>query len=220
MNPGSPPGTPAGQPFTEPAPRLVWLVRRKVLDPELGALLGLLVDGGLSLVVAGPPDTEVARTGVLAALLQAAPTAADRPPLDLAGLGADVRALLRSASLGATFAGWLEAGSLEQVVERLRDSGAGEDEVSYLGVVVVLDGQGRVGSAHYVRPVALDGHGHVQRLGPAVLAARDATSGRLEHFAWGVMPELADRLRLPARDLEDEVEKHRAVLGHLAGLHG
>jgi len=79
---------------------------------------------------------------------------------------------------------------------------------------VILDGSGQVIAAHHVRPLALDGQGHVQRLGPAVLAARDARTGQLEHFAWGVMPELAARISTKAGDLEAEVGRRRDALGH------
>ena len=55
--------------------------------------------------------------------------------------------------------------------------GADDDELSRLGVVLILrrvgDGRRRVVAAHYVRPTARDEHGHVQRLGPAVLATWD-----------------------------------------------
>ena len=59
------------------------------------------------------------------------------------------------------------------------------------GVVLILDGAGRVVAAHLQRPPLRDGAGHVQRLGPAVLATWDDRLDGWEHFAWGVMPELA-----------------------------
>jgi hypothetical protein len=96
-------------------------------------------------------------------------------------------------------------------------SAAGDDELSYLGVVVIFGADARVAAAHHVRPLALDGHGHVQRLGPAVLAARDQRSGQLEHFAWGVMPELAARVSTKAGDLEAEVGRRRDALSHAVG---
>ncbi len=71
---------------------------------------------------------------------------------------------------------------------------------------MVLAPDGLVASVHWVRPLARDTHGHVQRLGPAVLAARDPRTGRLEHFAWGVMPELAIRLGRKAGDLEADAQ--------------
>ncbi len=139
-------------------------------------------------------------------------------PVDLDHFGEGSQALLRAASLGVGFAATIEAASLEDVFERLRAAAdLSDDELSYLGVVIVLDGAGRVAVAHHVRPLALDGHGHVQRLGPAVLAARDAASGRLEHFSWAVMPELASRIRWKAGDLEAEVDRRHETLSHAAG---
>lgn len=178
-----------------------------VLDAELAALVSLLVEHGLSLVVASP------RLGQEVADVAAAldPT---RVAVDLDALGGGVRALVRAASLGSGFAGTIEASSLETVYERLRAaSGLSDDELSYLGVVLILDGSGRVVAAHHVRPVALDGQGHVQRLGPAVLAARDPASGLLEHFAWGVLPELASRIGWKAGDLEAEIANRGEQLG-------
>ena len=138
-----------------------------------------------------------------------------RVPVDLDALGDGTLALLRAASLGAGFAATIRAESLEEVRDRLRIvARAGDDELSYLGVVVVLDVSGQVVAAHHVRPLALDGQGHLQRLGPAVLAARDARSAQLEHFAWGVMSELAARISTTVGDLEAEVDARRDALRH------
>ncbi|MEX1173941.1 MAG: hypothetical protein WEG56_15205, partial [Chloroflexota bacterium] len=73
----------------------------------------------------------------------------------------------------------------------------------------------RVLAAHYVRPTARDEHGHVQRLGPAVLATWDPGTDRFEHFAWGVTPELAVRVGKRAGDFEVEVERRREYLRDL-----
>ena len=67
-------------------------------------------------------------------------------------------------------------------------------------------------AAHYARPVARDEHGHSQRLPPAVLAAHDQGADRLEHFAWGVIPELAIRLGRRAGDLEADQARRATVL--------
>jgi len=114
---------------------------------------------------------------------------------------------------------------LEDVHEQLRspDIGLTEDELSYLGLVLIVrpergpDGQvqRRVVAAHYARPVSRDEHGHVQRLPLAVIAVRDAGADRLEHFAWGVMPELAIRLGRKAGDLEGEQAERSALLARL-----
>jgi hypothetical protein len=90
-----------------------------------------------------------------------------------------------------------------------------DDELSRLGVVVVLaESTGsvpRIAAAHFVRPVARDMLGHVQRLGPAVLATSER-DGRFEHFAWGVTPELALRTGRRAGDFEIEQERRRDEL--------
>ena len=73
---------------------------------------------------------------------------------------------------------------LADVLAVLRGQGLTDDEISFLGAVLVLevDGEpgggtggppGRVVAAHRLRPVARDAGGHVQRLGPAVLAIWD-----------------------------------------------
>lgn len=192
--------------------RLVDPLRSGQLDAELAALVTLLAEQGVSLVVAAPAASRLAGTRLLAAL------DAKRTPVDLDHFGDGSRALLRAASLGVGFAATITAASLEETFTRLRDAAdLSDDELSYLGVVVILDDDGRVTAAHHVRPIALDGHGHVQRMGPAVLAARDATSGRLEHFAWGVIPELASRIRWKPGDLELEVDRRCDVLGHAVG---
>ena len=70
----------------------------------------------------------------------------------------------------------------------------------------------RVVAAHYVRPIARDEHGHVQRLGPAVLATWDAGTDRFEQFGWGVNPELARRVGRRAGDFELEVDRRAGLL--------
>lgn len=189
--------------------RIAGLIRRRILDAELAALVEILAGYRLPLVVAAPASARGTASDLLAAV------DAGRIPVDLDALGDGALALLRAASLGAGFASTIQAGSLEEVRDRLKlVSGAGEDELSYLGVVVILDEKGQVVAAHHVRPLALDGQGHVQRLGPAVLAARDARSGQLEHFAWGVMPELAARVSMKSGDLEAEIDGRRDGLRH------
>jgi hypothetical protein len=73
----------------------------------------------------------------------------------------------------------------------------------------------RVAAAHYVRPVVRDQHGHLQRLGPAVLATWDDAADAFEHFGWGITPELARRVGRRAGDFEIEVDRRRE---HLEGL--
>jgi hypothetical protein len=63
---------------------IITLLRGRTLDPELGALLWLLLDGGVSLVVVGHGDgaeSRAARTTVLEALLDLVPSTRRRLPL-------------------------------------------------------------------------------------------------------------------------------------------
>jgi hypothetical protein len=84
------------------------------------------------------------------------------------------------------------------------------------GAIVILDAHGRVAAAHLLRPPLRDGAGHVRPQGPAVLAARLDAEDRLEHFAWGVMPELAASLDLKAGDVEADIANRAALLDGLA----
>ena len=140
--------------------------------------------------------------------------------------GLAARTLVRAASIGYGIGATLHADRLEDVhaLLRRRPVGLTDDELSYLGLILVVraeldsdrDVRRRVGAAHYARPVGRDEHGHTQRLPPAILAARDERTDRLEHFAWGVMPELAIRLGRKAGDLERDQAERAAVLDRLA----
>jgi hypothetical protein len=135
------------------------------------------------------------------------------------------RTLVRAASIGYGIAATLHADRLEDVHSLLRgrEVGLTDDELTYLGLVLIVratrgpDGhvRRRVVSAHYARPVGRDEHGHTQRLPPAILAARDEAADRLDHFAWGVMPELAIRLGRKAGDLEREQAERATLLRRL-----
>jgi hypothetical protein len=124
-------------------------------------------------------------------------------------------------SIGYGLAATIHADSLEDVFGALRRPPVGlvDDELSRLGVVLVLrldaTGTRRVVAAHYVRPTARDEHGHVQRLGPAVLSTWNVGEARFEHFGWGVTPELALRVGRKAGDFEAEVDRRRAFLDGL-----
>jgi type IV secretory pathway ATPase VirB11/archaellum biosynthesis ATPase len=109
--------------------------------------------------------------------------AGDLAPDELGATWAGVvRIAVRAVSLGYGLAGTIAAPSLEAVLARLREAPTRltEDELSRLGLVVIVEAQPdaperlpRVAAAHYLRPVARDMHGHVQKLGPAVLATWD-----------------------------------------------
>jgi hypothetical protein len=136
--------------------------------------------------------------------------------------GAEARLAIRAASIGYGLAATIHADSLDDVFDALRRAPVAldDDELSRLGVVVVLRrvdaDRRRVVAAHYIRPTARDGHGHVQRLGPAVLATWDASTDTFEHFGWGITPELAVRLGVHAGDLEHDIDRRRAYLAGLA----
>ena len=136
--------------------------------------------------------------------------------------GAEARVAIRAASIGYGLAATIHADALEEVLDALRRPpvGADADEVARLGLVLILrrlaDGRRRVAAAHYVRPTARDEHGHVQRLGPAVLTTWDANHDRFEHFGWGIIPELAARIGWHAGDFEVEVDRRRDYLAGLA----
>jgi hypothetical protein len=136
--------------------------------------------------------------------------------------GAEARIAIRAASIGYGLAATIHADALDEVFDALGRPPVelSEDELSRLGTVVILrrvgEGLRRVVAAHYVRPTARDEHGHVQRLGPAVLATWDPTHDRFEHFGWGVTPELALRVGRRAGDFELEVDRRRDYLAGLA----
>ncbi|HET7472028.1 MAG TPA: hypothetical protein VFJ71_02785 [Candidatus Limnocylindrales bacterium] len=148
------------------------------------------------------------------------------PHLPIYTWGRAARTLVRAASLGYGIGATIHADRLEEVHDELRSPEVGltDDELSYLGLVLIIrpepDTEGRlrrrVVAAHYARPVGRDEHGHVQRLPPAVLAVRDEGTDRLEHFAWGVMPELAVRLGRRSGELEADAARRAELLGSLA----
>jgi type IV secretory pathway ATPase VirB11/archaellum biosynthesis ATPase len=132
--------------------------------------------------------------------------------------GGVVRIAVRAISVGYGLAATIDADGLDAVIDRLRAAPfrLTDDEISRLGVVVVLgaadDGGPRIVATHYIRPVARDMHGHVQRLGPAVLGTYDEGSARFEHFGWGITPELALRVGRRPGDLELEQERRATEL--------
>jgi hypothetical protein len=139
--------------------------------------------------------------------------------------GPAARTLVRAASIGYGIGATIHADRLEDVHEALRSPAVGltDDELSYLGLVFVVRPERgpnghvrrRVVAAHYARPVGRDEHGHVQRLQPAVVAARDERTDRLEHFAWGVLPEIGIRLGREPGELEREQERRIGLLDTL-----
>jgi hypothetical protein len=131
------------------------------------------------------------------------------------------KALARGADLIAS----IEAATLEDVMRRLRrwDLGLTDDELSFIGVVLIVARVSaggartlRVTAAHYVRPLARDLGGHVQRSAPAVLATWDPATDGFEDFSWGIVAELAGRAGLRPGDLEPETERRGSFLLGLA----
>ena len=202
-------------PDAEPgSPTLAGLVTRGILDAELAALVWLLVEGGVPLVVGGMDEatrSEVARAvlGVDVARPSVLLDVEARPPTleELAAL------LLGGTAVGLSVAGTDLAG----IIARLEaaPSHLPDDAVRRLGTVLVLSSRPpgpRVVAAHYLRPTERDGGGHLQRRPPAVLATWDAEKDLFEHFAWGVTPELGDRVGRAQADLEDRQRERAALL--------
>jgi len=195
------------------------LLDHGVLDARALALVWLLSDGGVPLVVAGPAAAEK-RRALAVALLSLDPA---RPwvilDVDADGDAIDAErlaALLRGGSaLGLT----VGADDLEAAIERLVALGLPEDGVRRLGVVVVAaeaPGGLRCAVVHYLRPTERDAQRHVQRRPPAVLAAWDEREDTFEDYAWGITPELADRVGRSQADLEERRADRARFLASLA----
>jgi hypothetical protein len=194
------------------------LLRDGFLDPELAALLWLLVEGGVPLVVAGTGEG-AERAELAATLLSLDPTRewvvldAEADPLTTDRLAALLRGGIGMGVL-------VHATSLEGVLERLGRAGLPEDAVRRLGVVAIIVAAAagpRCGVVHYLRPTERDGQGHVQRRPPAVLATWDPVEQSYEHFAWGITPELADRVERSQADFEGRQRERAAFLAAAAG---
>jgi hypothetical protein len=185
--------------FPDPPTSIVgWLVAG-TMDAPLAALLWQLAEGGVPVTVAGPAVS--GRRALLDALLELR-SSAPLPP----------RSRLPAV---------IEADSLAAVNDRLAAPpyAASHDELRALGVVLILGraatGLPRIMAAHYVRPLERDGHGHVQRRPPAVLATWDPASGGFDDYAWGIMPELATRVAVEPGAFEAERGRRAAYLDGL-----
>ena len=218
------------------APSLARLVATGVLDAELAALVWLLVEDGIPVLVVGMEavardellDALVAAMPGTRRPDRAAPVGEGRLVRVAGTLATSTPPGMLRTSLGQTtgrsgLAATIEGTDLAEALAVLRRQGISDDEASFLGTVLVLrpvadrptaepdavmSGRDqRVVAAHYLRPVARDTGGHVQRLGPAVLATWDADRGAYDHFGWGIYPELAARTGRRAGDLE---AAHRA----------
>ena len=185
------------------------------LDARTTALLWLLFDGGVPLIVAGPADTE-SRAAVAAGLLSVDP-ARRWVVLDSAEEGITPERLAALLRGGAGVGINVPAHDLEGVLESLAAGGLPEDAVRRLGVVAIVDDTPmgpRCSVVHYLRPTERDAQGHLQRRPPAVLAAWDERGDTFEDYAWGITPELADRVDRSQADLEErQADRARFLLG-------
>lgn len=190
------------------------------MDAELAALLWLLVEDGVPLIVTGEADTAI-RAQVAGAVLDVAP---DRPwvVIDAGRERPDADTLGATLRGGVTPAIILQAPSLRAAMDLLSapPDGLPDDAVRRLGAVLVVDASAgarvRVVAAHYLRPIERDGQGHIQRRPPAVLATWDPATDLFEHFAWGITPELADRVDRSQADLEQRQAARAVSLARLA----
>lgn len=191
------------------------LLRDGTLDARTAALLWLLNDGGVPLLVAGPASVE-SRRDLAGALLSLDPARrwvvidADEEPITTERLAALLRG---GAGVGITLA----ADDLEGVLDRLVGGGLPEDAARRLGVVAIAEDAGpglRCAVVHYLRPTERDAQGHLQRRPPAVLAAWDERGDSFEDYAWGITPELADRVDRAQADLEErQADRARLLAG-------
>ena len=129
--------------------------------------------------------------------------------------GARARIVVRALALGYGLLATMAGDGLEDALNTLQAPvvGTNADERSRLGVVLAVSDRAaasRVTAAHYLRPVALDTQGHVQRPAPAILATWNPGAGRWDHFAWGVLADIAGRLGTATTELERE-QAHRAA---------
>jgi hypothetical protein len=131
--------------------------------------------------------------------------------------GPRARIVVRAVALGYGLLATVTGSGLDDAFDALAapDVGTDDGERSRLGTVLVLGTAGdarRVVAAHYVRPVALDPHGHVHRLPPAVLATWNPARGAWDHFAWGVLAELGDRTGRAPLEVEREQLRRASAL--------
>ncbi len=185
-------------------------IRVGILDAELAALASIMIEGGLPLVVAAGSDAQASGWdgGAVRGALGRSLLACARPPAAGARTAAPVS---------------VDAGSLEAVLARMPvlSLDAADELGARVAIVVVVavdapDDRWRVTAAHLLRPPLRDGHGHLQRQGPAVLATWDPNLRRFEHFAWAVLPELAALIERRAGDLESEIAARTELLAGLA----
>ena len=223
---------------------------RGFLDAPLAALAWLLAERGVPVLAAGAALESAAEVlDALAGALPATPRPGPAPAATTEAAAVEAARMVRVAGtltrdtpsgvlraaladLGGTggLAVLVDAPELEGVLQVLARQGLSDDEASFLGVVLVVEGRDeaegrpRVTVAHYLRPLVRDAGGHPRRQRPAVLAAWDPDGDRWEDFSWGIGPDLAERCRMRAGDFEVERRRRAALLADLAapgaGSHG
>jgi hypothetical protein len=194
---------------TAPPRAITGWIRMGTLDAQLAALASIMIESGLPLVVAARSDEDAGgwsgreARDALGTILRTCAL----PPVDRAKTAAPVS---------------VDAGTLEAVLARmpLLSLEAADETGARVALVVVLGSDERsdawrVLAAHLLRPPLRDGHGHLQRQGPAVLSTWDPNLQRFEHFWWAVLAELAVLIDRRAGDLDAAIGD-RADL--LAGL--
>jgi hypothetical protein len=207
-NPGQPGSAPVGTlPRTVMPLAITGWIRGGTLDAPLAGLVSIMVEHGLPLVAAARNDARAAGwTG-----------SEVRDALGRTLLGS---ALPPATRIRTSAPVTVDAGSLEAVLARmpLLSLESADDAGARVAIVLVLgtdEGTWRVSAAHLLRPPLRDGHGHLQRQGPAVLATWDPGPRRFEHFSWAVMPELAVLVDRKAGDLESDVAARSDLLAGL-----
>ncbi|HLY15040.1 MAG TPA: hypothetical protein VKR24_11880 [Candidatus Limnocylindrales bacterium] len=184
-------------------------IRLGTVDAQLAALASTMIEHGLPLVVAARSDASAAgwagpkvRISLGEILLTCAlpPATGTHSPAPLT----------------------VDAGTLEAVLARMPALSleAADETGARLALVMVLGvdehaNAWRVQAAHLLRPPLRDGHGHLQRQGPAVLATWDPNLKRFEHFWWAVLPELAGLIDRRAGDLDAEIGARSDLLAGL-----
>lgn len=139
----------------------------------------------------------------------------------LVGAGMPVHVAAADAARAATVAATLESLAPQPSTVSSGAGAALEDVLRQpvplrpaSGAVLII-AEDRIVAAHLQRPPLRDAAGHVRPQGPAVLATWDPVQGAWEHFAWGVIPELAEATRRRAGDFEIEHSRRREYLEQL-----
>lgn len=184
-------------------------IQAGTIDPALAALTSILIESGLPLVVAALNESVASgwTGGEVRDALGRTLLTCGLPPLPSTRTPAPVT---------------VDAGSLESVLARmpLLSLDPGAETGARVAIVAVLGADDthdtwRVTATHLLRPPLRDGHGHVQRQGPAVLATWDPAIRRFEHFSWAVLPELAVLIERRAGDLESDIAARTDLLAGL-----